>query len=274
MENRSAARLRDAIWTCSWLILLASPLAAAAAGPGREGGKVELALYYETLCPYCSNFVVNHLFKVFDSGLISILDLKLVPYGNARIGANDTVTCQHGPWECLLNTVEACAIDVWPDLSEHFPLIYCIEKLVYSHDYAQWESCFEPLGLDSKLVSDCYAGGRGKELELEYAAETNALQPPHQYVPWVVVDGKPLYDDYVNFMSYICEAYSGTAKPEACSKLSLNRVQLREARKSLPVCYLKEKMSSPAFKVVRSAVESMMGWTKMRKRFAALYVFN
>jgi len=23
---------------------------------------------------------------------------------------------QHGPYECLLNTVEACAIDAWPDL--------------------------------------------------------------------------------------------------------------------------------------------------------------
>lgn len=260
MENRSN-RLHHTVWTCSWLILLVSPLLATASGG--EGDKVELVLYYETLCPYCSNFIVNHLGKIFDNGLISILDLKLVPYGNARIGVNDTIACQHGPSECLLNTVEACAIDIWPELNEHFPLIYCIEKLVYSHEYTQWESCFEPLGLDSKLVSDCYAGGRGKELELKYAAETNALQPPHQYVPWVVVDGKPLYEDYQNFLSYICEAYSGTAKPEACSELSSNGVQLREARKSHPVCHMKEKTSSPVFEVMRSAVESMMSWTKM-----------
>ncbi|KAK3441966.1 gamma-interferon-responsive lysosomal thiol protein isoform X2 [Eucalyptus grandis] len=255
---------RRSLLTCLCLIgVLSTSSSSEIALPSESSNKVSLGLYYESLCPYSADFVVNHLPKIFDSDLVSHVDLHLVPWGNAKMRGNATFDCQHGPWECLLNTVEACAIDVWPDLSEHFPLIYCIEKLVYSHDYAQWESCFEPLGLDSKLVSDCYAGGRGKELELEYAAETNALQPPHQYVPWVVVDGKPLYDDYVNFMSYICEAYSGTAKPEACSKLSLNRVQLREARKSLPVCYLKEKMSSPAFKVVRSAVESMMGWTKM-----------
>lgn len=26
------------------------------------------------------------------------------------------VFLQHGPYECLLNTVEACAINAWPDL--------------------------------------------------------------------------------------------------------------------------------------------------------------
>lgn len=48
--------------------------------------------------------------------------------------------------------------------SEHFPFINCVETLVYEHNYPQWESCFEKLGLDPKPISDCFSSGHGKEV--------------------------------------------------------------------------------------------------------------
>ncbi|KAF8116274.1 hypothetical protein N665_0020s0125 [Sinapis alba] len=184
--------------------------------------KVSLGLYYESLCPSCSYFIVNHLTKLFkEDDLISIVDLHLSPWGNSKLRSdNATVVCQHGAYECLLDTVEACAIDAWPDLSDHFPFIYCVESLVIEHKYDKWETCYEKLNLNSKPVADCLSSGHGKELQLKYAAETSALEPPHKYVPWVVVDGQPLYEDYENFISYICKAYKGNKVPVACAKYS------------------------------------------------------
>ncbi|XP_052179643.1 gamma-interferon-responsive lysosomal thiol protein [Diospyros lotus] len=215
--------------------------------------RVALDLYYESLCPYSANFIVNHLFNIFRNGIISIVRLHLVPWGNARIRGNDTFVCQHGALECLLNTVEACAIETWPDLNKHFSVIFCIEDLVYRRMSSQWEDCFDKLGLDLSPVAECCNSGLGKELELQYAAETNALQPPHEYVPWVVVDGQPLYEDYENFMSYICKAYKGTDVPKACSEVTLT---IGRAGPSLPaVCYREEEVVVVESKSILSRIK-------------------
>ncbi|KAG2394945.1 hypothetical protein LR48_Vigan09g130100 [Vigna angularis] len=183
--------------------------------------KVSLELYYESLCPDSVDFIVNHLTKIFSTDLIPIVDLKFVPWGNAKLQPNHTFICQHGPNECFLNTVEACAIDIWPELGKHFQFIYCVEDLVNQQRANDWKSCYETLHLDPEPIKQCYNSKHGKQLELRYAAETDALKPPHKYVPWVVVDGEPLFEDYENFLSYICKAYyKGTDTPKSCSKVS------------------------------------------------------
>ncbi|XP_028768961.1 gamma-interferon-responsive lysosomal thiol protein-like [Neltuma alba] len=228
--------------------------------------KVSVGLYYESLCPYSANFIVNYLVKLFDDDLISIVDLKLVPWGNAKLRGNNTFDCQHGPYECLLNTVEACAIDIWPDLDEHFPFIYCVEALVYDLKYREWESCFQKLDLDPKPIDKCYTSKYGKELELKYAAETNALQPPHKYVPWVVVDGEPLYEDYENFISYICKAYKGTDIPKSCSQVLFDANQMMDTKSKHSVCD-EESVMPNLWELLRSTVTSWM--TRMNMPGAA-----
>nr|AFK37977.1 unknown [Medicago truncatula] len=227
--------------------------------PSQSHNKVSLELYYESLCPYCANFIVNYLPQIFQHDLTSIVDLKLVPWGNAKLRGNSTIVCQHGPDECLLDRVEACAIDIWPQLSEHFPFIHCVEDFSYQGKHSEWESCYEKLGLDSSLVDHCYHSEHGKELDLKYAAQTNALQPPHTYVPWVVVDGEPLYDDYTNFLSYVCKAYQGTDAPQICTEPSfLSTVREVEAKTKHSFC-AKERVM-PTLETIKSTITSWMNF--------------
>ncbi|XP_076956561.1 gamma-interferon-responsive lysosomal thiol protein-like isoform X2 [Bidens hawaiensis] len=116
----------------------------------------------------------------------------------------------------MLNAMEACAMHVWPVPTDHFPFIYCVEKLYQEKKYTEWETCFEELDLDPKPVLDCYNSGIGQALGLQYIDEVNALEPPKQYVPWIVVDGNPLYADYTNFVRDVCKAYRGSNIPRAC----------------------------------------------------------
>ncbi|XP_057484606.1 gamma-interferon-responsive lysosomal thiol protein-like [Actinidia eriantha] len=147
-------------------LLFFTPISAAlsSSSPPDSSDKVSLGLYYESLCPYSANFIINYLFKIFENGLISAVDLNLVPWGNARIHGNNTFSCQHGPPECLLNTIEACAIEAWPDLNKHFSFIYCVETLVYERKYPEWETCFDKLGLDPTPITECYSSSYGNEV--------------------------------------------------------------------------------------------------------------
>ncbi|XP_065847071.1 gamma-interferon-responsive lysosomal thiol protein [Euphorbia lathyris] len=242
--------------TVSVLVSLSLFSFISSAATASDSGKVSLGLYYESLCPYSANFIVNYLAKLYeDDDLFSIVDLHLSPWGNARLKVNGSIVCQHGPFECLLNTVEACAIHAWPKLEEHFPFINCIETLAYERKYPEWQSCFEKLGLDPNPIEDCYSSGLGKKLELQYAGETNDLQPPHQYVPWVVVDGEPLYEDYENFVSYICKAYKGTlTAPKACRELYPYNIR---RGKSSPVSYKEKKVSALTERII-SGISSLM----------------
>ncbi|XP_058782004.1 gamma-interferon-responsive lysosomal thiol protein-like [Vicia villosa] len=230
-----------------------------------HNNKVSLELYYESLCPFSADFIVNYLPQIFHHDLLSIVDLKLVPWGNARLKGDKTFDCQHGPNECLLNTVEACAIDIWPQLNKHFSFIYCIEDLALKGKRKEWESCYEKLGLDSSTVNDCYRSERGNELDLKLANETNALQPPHEYVPWVVVDGKPLYEDFENFISYICKAYQGTDAPKICTKASYLSTVWVEAKGKHSFCDMERVMST--WNKIKSTIAS---WTNQMNFLVAM----
>ncbi|KAJ7961180.1 putative Gamma-interferon-inducible lysosomal thiol reductase [Quillaja saponaria] len=179
--------------------------------------KVNLSVYYDSLCPSCSTFIVKNLVQVFDKGLIKIVNLRLIPWGNAYINrTNNAFVCQKGPDECQLNTLAACAINNWPDVNMHYALIYCFEFLTIEGRQKSWQSCFSSLGLLKKPILDCYNSGYGTLLDQKYANETLHLYPAHSFVPWVLVNKQPIGKDYENFVSRVCKAYKGNAVPAAC----------------------------------------------------------
>ncbi|KAL3531660.1 hypothetical protein ACH5RR_005181 [Cinchona calisaya] len=182
---------------------------------------IVVSLYYESLCPYCADFIVNQLVKVFETDLVHIVKLRLIPWGNTQITPNNTWICQHGPDECTLNMVEACAIHVWPNPALHYKFIYCIESLRLKNEHNKWQSCFNTLGINSTPIRNCLNTGLAVKLEQGYADETAHLNPPHRFVPWVLVNNLPLQEDYQNFVAYICKAYRGTVTPQACKSHAL-----------------------------------------------------
>ncbi|XP_021621289.1 gamma-interferon-responsive lysosomal thiol protein isoform X2 [Manihot esculenta] len=175
--------------------------------------KVTLSLYYETLCPYCADFIVNHLVKVFDGGLTSIVDLRMIPWGNAFIQSDGTFVCQE----------------------RHFSFIYCMESLALQNRLNEWVNCFETARFGKEPI-DCYTSGYGNVLEQKFAAETAQLNPPHRFVPWVLVNNQPIQEDFKNFVSYVCNAYQGTQVPETCKSLPTESNSFQKEIPTSPVC--------------------------------------
>uniref|UniRef100_A0A7N0TG66 Gamma-interferon-inducible lysosomal thiol reductase n=1 Tax=Kalanchoe fedtschenkoi TaxID=63787 RepID=A0A7N0TG66_KALFE len=181
--------------------------------------------------PRLSDFIVNHLTHLFeDVEMLSIVGRKLVPYGNAEKSRTGTVICQHGEWECKLNKVEACAINVFPIMNEYFLFIHCVEDLVDKYQNTEWEQCLKELN-DPTPTMDCFNGQRGDELISKYGDMTNALHPPHPEVPWATVNDKPI-KDCSNYLKYVCEAYKGPDRPAKSSYVSLKSTLRAEGSSS------------------------------------------
>jgi len=186
--------------------------------------KVKVDFYEESLCPFCGAFIRTALKDFVQSRLIDIAELRIIPSGNVIVGPDNSIYCQHGPLECAGNKLEACAVHLYPEVNKWYPYVECLTKQGMSIvDNAA--KCAQDSGLDEKAIDECYEGELGEKLTRAALKETAELQPPHTYVPWLVVDGEPAYDDYENVAALVCEAYTGT-KPEECEQVEIKQAHL------------------------------------------------
>jgi len=143
------------------------------------------------------------------SGVPDIMDLTVVPFGNANI-ANDAVTCQHGPDECTGNAIEQCAFNLY-DSYTAFPFYECMEA-AGSDMLNQVQECANTAGLSYQKLLACY---KNPTTVLENQIEAQAATPEdHTYVPWVLIDGL-VWDGATDFLTLVCNAYDGTP-PAGC----------------------------------------------------------
>ena len=185
--------------------------------------RVNFTLYYESLCGGCRDFIKMQYYPAFKL-IGSIMNVGLVPYGNAEESQESgkwVYNCQHGKEECIGNLIETCAIHLYPNASVYFPFIHCIETSPTIPRTAA-PSCAQKYGLDYSKIQSCASGDLGNSLEHEMALKTQALDPPHTYVPWVTLEGVHTDEKQdkaeFNLIGLICGAYKGSPKPQACQE--------------------------------------------------------
>lgn len=146
----------------------------------------------------------------------------MYPYGNAKKAQNGTnwsFTCQHGVRECEGNVIETCAIKKYDFYTQALPFIICLEA-----DTSDWtrsgQRCASQLNLNWNTISSCATSSEGNQFEYEMAVATDKLNPPHTYVPWVVVNGvhSSSYETSIlgNMVKFVCSIYTGPEKIDAC----------------------------------------------------------
>ncbi|KAL3892308.1 hypothetical protein ACJMK2_004525 [Sinanodonta woodiana] len=184
---------------------------------------VNFTLYYESLCPDCRNFFADQLNLAYTK-VGGIMNLTLVPYGNARekqVGSRWEFDCQHGKEECVGNIIETCAIYIIKNITVYYPFIHCMETTDGLPEDAAAKCATKFKGIDLDKIMGCSKSSLGNELEHQMALQTNALQPPHTYVPWVTLNGVHTeeieHKAETDLVNLICQTYQGL-KPAGCKK--------------------------------------------------------
>jgi len=196
------------------------------------GEKVKIGFYMESMCPGCKYYTKTVLAKLMEKpDFVSMVDFTLYPYGNGQL-SGDAIQCQHGEKECEGNTILACMQEHYPITTEStgfVPAFVCMEEEngVPKEDF---KKCAFTHNVDYDKVMTCANGDQGKTLALAAAKNTEALDPPHEYAPWLTLNGAPMRDDAYDLQKNVCKAYDAgdQAASGLCSEASLQAIMKKD----------------------------------------------
>jgi len=156
----------------------------------------------ESECPGCKQFTKTVLTDALNA-VGDYVTLRAIPYGNAQMN-HSKITCQHGHDECLGNKIMLCMMKQYPDWRTWFPPFKCMEEsgkppLNVTH------KCLSAAGMNVEEVLSCARSEEGELLHLKAGKETTTLDPPHQFTPWVLIDGKPVGEKVMSLVSELCK---------------------------------------------------------------------
>ena len=94
-----------------------------------EETEVAIKIYYESLCPYSRQYVIDQLYPTYNSELGKYLNIELFPIAlhytpDGSGGWN--FECQHGNNECVGNQYQVCLIDQIKEESIQIAALNCI----------------------------------------------------------------------------------------------------------------------------------------------------
>ena len=93
-----------------------------------------------------------------------MVNLTIVPFGNAVKVSAGKYSCQHGEQECEGNRWEQCAIAHYPDTLQHFAFYECMEKAGDSM-LKHVQSCATKATMNYTVLNTCYSGPESAALQ-------------------------------------------------------------------------------------------------------------
>lgn len=111
---------------------------------------------------------------------------------------------------------ECCAIQEYPNATQWYPFVYCMEN--YGDSMLNHvQDCATQASLSYQKIENCYQGPAGDKCVTKAAQTTNNLQPPHEYTPWVTVNGRHLAGAQ-HLISVVCKEIKSADKPDICAQ--------------------------------------------------------